>query len=783
MNFPAKKIKNDMEAELSEFISEQSGLQSFIAQCFLFHGEKYMGWDCFDKNSVTIGKGPEADIILEDDNLDDIQVTLRISQKGILVTNTGNAHLTLVNDRIITQCILGPMDFVKIGLYTIKIKLKKIETNTSQTNQIFKPEQVVQKIKKAETDIKVVKKEYPAVDSSEPDIAETPFKKRVETDTSIYDYVVYEDGQTPEIIRKKKASPEFKEIAPEIVIDPSLEITLKINKETETIIEELPKSEVKPSSLEKTLKVNTGFKLPKKQKKTEVKPAVRNKKKTLNSFPASFFNPDIYADDEEDDDDDDIPANFTLKEKLTGQERNAGRRMTPEKRYEILKFRQNNLISINHLGEKQRHCLINQKNSFCRIDKEDNGLVSLFFTRPLLGKINISNEKKLETQQVKSLRSLLLKQKTYKTFLPGKSAVNLSDGTYDYVLRPTFITKRAPERQFRKDDTPLKQRLSQSVLFRNLSKAVITHLIILIVLSFTIEMPDIEEFKNPETHFAVVDTTNIHKPVKPKPKPKPKRIVQKKKPIIKEKVKKPGTQVASLRKKKIKKPGKPKAGGGHKGTLVNRNVNELGLLSTLGIKKGISIKPNAALAAVTNIDAVTSTHSKEARLKLGGIVGSLGDQNIAIPTGGVINTKGSTNVLRSAGIGGKGSVAALETGKTGQRAVQGTVQAPLTKKIRSKGGGISRDAVAKVINDHLDEIYYCYETALIGEPALMGKVVFEWKILPSGKVGEVKIKSSTLRSSEIHSCIKSALRTWRFPKPKGGAAIISYPFVFDVSGF
>ena len=768
MNFPAKKIKNDMDVELSE----QYGVNSFVAQCFLFHGEKYLGWDCFDKDSITIGKSTDADIIIDDDSIDDIQATFQIDRKGIHISNTGRAHLTLVNDRIITQSALGPMDFVKIGHYTIKIKLKKIEPTARQTYPEFKPETTEKQ--------KIEIREYPSLASSEPDIAEKPFKKSIKTDTSVFDYIVYEEGQSPEVIRKSNKKELTKQTIPEIIIDPSLEITLKVNREAdnpEPVNAVIPK----PSSLEKTLKVNTGFKLPKKEKPAEVKKVVKKKKRETNSFPASFFNPNIYTDND-DDDDDDIPANFTLKEKLTGQDRNAGRRMTPEKRYEILKFRKNNLLSIHQLGDKARHCLIRQKNTFCRIDKEDNGLISLFFTRPLLGKINISDEKKLETQQVKSLRSLLLKQNTYRTFLPGKSEVSLSDGIYDYVLRPTFITTRAPERKLIKDDIPLRQQITQSTLFRNVSKAVIAHLIILIVLSFSIEMPDIEEFKNPETHFVVVDTQNIHKPVKPKPKPK--RIVQKKKPRKKEKIiKKQGTQVASLRKKKNKKPGKPKAGGGHKGTLVNRNVNELGLLSTLGIKKGISIKPNAALAAVTNIDAVTSTHSKEARLKLGGIVGSLGDQNIAIPTGGVINTKGSTNVLRSAGIGGKGSVAALETGKTGQRAVQGTVQAPLTKKIRSKGGGISRDAVAKVINDHLDEIYYCYETALIGEPSLMGKVVFEWKILPSGKVGEVKIKSSTLRSSDIHSCIKSALRTWRFPKPKGGAAIISYPFVFDVSGF
>jgi hypothetical protein len=65
----------------------------------------------------------------------------------------------------------------------------------------------------------------------------------------------------------------------------------------------------------------------------------------------------------------------------------------------------------------------------------------------------------------------------------------------------------------------------------------------------------------------------------------------------------------------------------------------------------------------------------------------------------------------------------------------------------------------------------------------MGKMIFEWKILTSGQVGEVRIKSSTVNSHEIHACIKAAIKTWQFPKPKGSTVVVSYPFIFDVVGF
>ena len=68
----------------------------------------------------------------------------------------------------------------------------------------------------------------------------------------------------------------------------------------------------------------------------------------------------------------------------------------------------------------------------------------------------------------------------------------------------------------------------------------------------------------------------------------------------------------------------------------------------------VGIKPQAAMAAVTNLDAVSSIHSNTARFKVGGIVGKLGNARIEIPKTGIVSTKGSSQVLRSAGARGAG---------------------------------------------------------------------------------------------------------------------------------
>ncbi len=760
MNFSLKKIRNDVDKIMSPADSGMNELNSSIAQFYIFCGEKYLGWDCFDKKRVTIGKSPAADLVLSDDNISDIQASFTINDNGIIVSDVGVKGAFLVNDQIFSKSKIGPLDNVKIGKYTIKIKIKKINSESNT----FQP--VLSEAPKKAAD-------FPVASLTE-DADETIITIPADIDPAMEETIKVNTPEQQQQQTKKTVKPKTSyektiklKSKPKQHVKVVEEETLKVTT-PKLVVEEKTKPVTKPKSVvkEKTSKATTP------QLATQNKPE-------KNSFPASFFNP-VYDVEDNEEDEDDFPANFSLKEKLTGSDRNAKRVITSKKRFEVIRLRGDNVLSVKHLDDNESYCLINQGKSFCTVEKKDNDSASLFFTEPLLNKINVTKNKKLETKRTKSLKSLTKRQNTYKAYLPQKSETSISDGFYDYVLRSTYVSDKIDMKPI--NDTPLKERILQSTAFRNTSKALIVHLVIFIVLSFTIEIPDIEEFKNPETHFVVVDTKNIHKPVKPKPKPKP--IIRKKPTkVAKKKIKKSGTKVASLRKKRTKKPGKPKAGGGHKGNLINRNVNQVGLLGALGLKTGIKVKSNEALAAVTNIDAITSTHSKEAMIKIGGIVGSLGDGNIAIPTGGVVNSKGSTNVLRSAGIGGDGSVAALESGNTGQRAVGGVVSAPLTRKIRAKGGGISREAVRKVIDEHMDEIHYCYESNLISNPNLKGKIVFEWKILTSGKVGEVRILSSTLRSSDVHSCIKSAIRTWRFPKPKGGAAVISYPFVFDVSGF
>jgi outer membrane biosynthesis protein TonB len=119
----------------------------------------------------------------------------------------------------------------------------------------------------------------------------------------------------------------------------------------------------------------------------------------------------------------------------------------------------------------------------------------------------------------------------------------------------------------------------------------------------------------------------------------------------------------------------------------------------------------------------------------------------------------------------------------GKGKVGGTVTRATARSVSAAQGSIDREAVAKVINSHLQEVHACYERALLKDPGLAGKVVLEWTIGGGGRVTAAKTKSSTLRNSAVESCILSNLKTWTFPAPKGGVVIITYPFLFNSVGY
>ena len=108
----------------------------------------------------------------------------------------------------------------------------------------------------------------------------------------------------------------------------------------------------------------------------------------------------------------------------------------------------------------------------------------------------------------------------------------------------------------------------------------------------------------------------------------------------------------------------------------------------------------------------------------------------------------------------------------------------LPAALQAAGSGrLSRAQILKVINEHVAQIQACYERVLARDRSLAGKITFDWVISPTGSVESVRVRSSTMSSTAISSCIMQEIRGWTFPTPEGGSVSVTYPYIFNAQSF
>ena len=98
-------------------------------------------------------------------------------------------------------------------------------------------------------------------------------------------------------------------------------------------------------------------------------------------------------------------------------------------------------------------------------------------------------------------------------------------------------------------------------------------------------------------------------------------------------------------------------------------------------------------------------------------------------------------------------------------------------------GSLDKEIIRRIIKQHIAQIRYCYEKELVRSPGLFGKVATQFTISAEGRVQSAKVAQTTLNNAEVERCMMSKIRTWRFPKPKGGGiVIVKYPFILKTAG-
>jgi tetratricopeptide (TPR) repeat protein len=192
------------------------------------------------------------------------------------------------------------------------------------------------------------------------------------------------------------------------------------------------------------------------------------------------------------------------------------------------------------------------------------------------------------------------------------------------------------------------------------------------------------------------------------------------------------------------------------------------------------------LSALTSSDSGEGQTLQKVVSNLGSLRGSSSANSFSLAgalaglngLGGVsLGERGGSSEIGSAG----GEFAAMGVGKLGGRgggrgSVRGKVRAlSLGSRV---SGSLTQGQVLEVINRHMAKIQQCYERGLTRNPTLAGQVKYDWTVTPTGSVTSLRQASSTLGDIDVTTCIAGNIQRMQFPKPKGGAVTISFPFIF-----
>jgi len=94
-------------------------------------------------------------------------------------------------------------------------------------------------------------------------------------------------------------------------------------------------------------------------------------------------------------------------------------------------------------------------------------------------------------------------------------------------------------------------------------------------------------------------------------------------------------------------------------------------------------------------------------------------------------------------------------------------------------GGLTTEVIQTIVEEHLIEIRYCYEKALIQDKELQGTMLSLWSIDPMGAISSLNLASDDMGSNDLVACMSEKMKAWKFPEPKRAEEVhVKYPFRF-----
>ena len=189
--------------------------------------------------------------------------------------------------------------------------------------------------------------------------------------------------------------------------------------------------------------------------------------------------------------------------------------------------------------------------------------------------------------------------------------------------------------------------------------------------------------------------------------------------------------------------------------------------SVQGLLKGGMSKLLADSKAM--MSAGSASVDAAAAAAAGSAVNVATDQNRgAVQVGSLEGNGNGTNYSKGGKVGVKGQGEAFVSLDIGNSTVE---------------EGLTKEEVGRVIHAHMSEVRYCYETAMVRNPSVEGKLMIDFVIGGNGRIKSASPKDSSLKDPQLDDCIVRRLTRWEFPLPKGGVDVaVSYPFIFKSLG-
>ena len=705
-----------------------SSTASNPVEVFVFKAGKFLGSRCFQQETILVGSGASATLRLRDPVIADHQATLHVRGASVLIADEAGGNQVLVNGEPVQTREVHSFDEVRVGPFRLKVTLlgDQAAEDPGFGDAPAAPAAsaaVVQRNQSAQGTPATVEDARPAV----PPSPHVPLRS---SGKNPFASLNAKAGDRPQ---SRHTAGLFDGLADADAPHESAG-DQDFDDFDDTATAQIPAANVAPPDA------------------------------APSPSPAS----PVYAASDDDDDDDEGPfvEPFSLLENIVRDRfKDTG---GPGSRavVEVIRYRQGDVLDLIRAEPGKSVRLPQDK--YLLTKATGDGLAELYFQPDFSGTVVRGGQAQPIEQLAAPDNLISARKKRY--------GVQLREGDYAQIVRPDagYLVRFIRPPSVPEGGSPF--RLDPRNL-RVFAGSAVFHLVLLATLGFITPEQELPVDAESERFAKVaIKDLQLEKPKEepkkeeppppepppeapPEPAPEPKR---------QRRPKKPRRQVDKKAQQQQAQQAKAKA----------RQQKQVGDVLTALQNVAPSAPRSNLKSLVTNIKAVRGP-STNSRFKIAGTIGKIAGGGVRLAGTGNSgkDTKVGSQLLAGGKVGGMKALAG-----TGTR-VRGKARRAPTRAIGTTGGFLSREAIQKVVAANMARIQACYERQLLSNRSLAGKVVFDWIITPTGKVSTARQASSSLGSSSVSSCILREIRTWRFPRPQGGAVNVRYPFVFRVQGF